>query len=228
MKKNKTRILIIAHRAGKPENSLEAVERAIDIGCDGIEIDVRKCADEVVCFHDTTLERTTNLRGSIRLYPYSRLKNLMPSFDQLVKFIGKRIALHIHVKEDFAIEEIIKSLKRNRMKAEILTRSCDVAILARKHKLPVRFNSHYKMTDFCKKFGIYAIDFTRRSESEEVVKNLHRIGFKVTVFFRKNFKLFQYFKSIGIDAVTTNDTERCLKDLGRFGKKSKKALFEQG
>lgn len=224
---NKINMLIIAHRgAGKPENSLEAAERAIKVGCDGVEIDIRRCADKIVCLHDATLERTTNLRGSLVLYPYSRLKNLVPSFDQLVKFVGKKTALHLHVKEDSTIKEIIKSLKRHRVKAEILTRSSDVAILARKHELPVRFSSHYEMTDFCKKFGIYAIDLTQRKNDEEVVKNLHRMGFKVTIFLRKNFKLFQYYKSIGIDAVTTDDTERCLRDLSRFGKESEKTLFD--
>src|SRR5581483_1048754 len=63
------RPLIIAHRGGRglaPENTLAACARALRLGVDAIEIDVRLTADdEPVVLHDATLDRTTTGRGPI-------------------------------------------------------------------------------------------------------------------------------------------------------------------
>jgi len=61
--------LIIAHRgasAEAPENTLAAFRRAVDIGSDGVEFDVRLAADGVpVVIHDATLERTAGLKRRV-------------------------------------------------------------------------------------------------------------------------------------------------------------------
>ena len=59
--------LIIAHRgdvSAAPENTLPAFRRALDLGADGIELDVRLTRDgELVVFHDRRLDRTSNGHG---------------------------------------------------------------------------------------------------------------------------------------------------------------------
>ena len=55
--------LLIAHRgasAHAPENTLAAFDRAIELGADEIELDVRMSADGVVvAFHDDRLDAKT-------------------------------------------------------------------------------------------------------------------------------------------------------------------------
>lgn len=55
------RPLVWGHRGtrrGPPENTLAAFERALQQGADGVELDVRPCADgEIVVFHDPDLVR---------------------------------------------------------------------------------------------------------------------------------------------------------------------------
>ncbi|SIN73453.1 glycerophosphodiester phosphodiesterase family protein [Algoriphagus halophilus] len=64
-------LLIAAHRAAHsthPENSLNAIQEAIDLGVDIIEIDVRVTADgEVFLMHDQTINRTTTGIGDIEI-----------------------------------------------------------------------------------------------------------------------------------------------------------------
>jgi glycerophosphoryl diester phosphodiesterase len=52
-------MLCIAHRGGadlRPENTLEAFQRAVDLGCDGAELDVQLTRDgEVIVLHDFIL-----------------------------------------------------------------------------------------------------------------------------------------------------------------------------
>lgn len=54
--------LIVAHRGASavaPENTLAAFQLAMDLGADGIELDVRQSRDGVpVVIHDATLKRT--------------------------------------------------------------------------------------------------------------------------------------------------------------------------
>ena len=60
----------IAHRGARslaPENTMAAIEKAWEIGADGIEVDVRVTLDEeLIILHDESLQRTTNVD---RLYP---------------------------------------------------------------------------------------------------------------------------------------------------------------
>ena len=61
--------LVIAHRTTMghaPENTLLGIRNALEMGCDGVEIDVRLCADGVpVLIHDDQLDRTTDASGRI-------------------------------------------------------------------------------------------------------------------------------------------------------------------
>ena len=60
---------ILGHRGSPreaPENTLVSLRRAIELGLDGVEYDVRACATgEPVLIHDRTLERTTDARGPV-------------------------------------------------------------------------------------------------------------------------------------------------------------------
>lgn len=61
--------LIIAHRgssATAPENTIAAFGQALDLGADGLELDVRLASDDVpVVIHDATLRRTGSVGGAI-------------------------------------------------------------------------------------------------------------------------------------------------------------------
>jgi glycerophosphoryl diester phosphodiesterase len=63
------RPLVFAHRGGAalaPENTLAAFDRAIAMGADGLELDVRLARDGVVVVHhDARLDRTTDGSGPI-------------------------------------------------------------------------------------------------------------------------------------------------------------------
>ena len=56
-------ILNIGHRGAKghiAENTIASIHKAIELGADGIEIDVFLCkSGEIVLFHDKTLEKLT-------------------------------------------------------------------------------------------------------------------------------------------------------------------------
>jgi glycerophosphoryl diester phosphodiesterase len=72
--------LIIAHRGARreaPENTLPAIQRAIEIGSDGVEFDVLLTSDRVpVLGHNDDLSILTPHRGYVRATPFSAMRQM--------------------------------------------------------------------------------------------------------------------------------------------------------
>ncbi len=71
---------LIGHRGVKdlcPENTLESILKAFDLGLSFVEIDVKISKDRVpILLHDDTLDRTTNGSGLAIDYDYENIKRL--------------------------------------------------------------------------------------------------------------------------------------------------------
>lgn len=76
--KNKIKMLKIGHRGTKgyaSENSLFSFEKAIEMGVDGIELDVHLSLDgQIIVIHDDTIDRTTNGKGFVNTLSLQELK----------------------------------------------------------------------------------------------------------------------------------------------------------
>lgn len=107
-------VMVGAHRAGgfkhgAPENSLSAIQHALDLGVDIIEIDVRLTLDyELVVIHDKTLERTTNGSGKVSHNKLKEIKKLflkdangnltterVPTLKETLEYIGDKAIVFI-------------------------------------------------------------------------------------------------------------------------------------
>jgi glycerophosphoryl diester phosphodiesterase len=109
---------IIAHRGASleaPENTIRAFERAIGIGVDRIELDLRRAADGgIVVLHDHDLSRLcgderrvdeltlAELRALPVLEPtYGTAPNTrVPEFDEVLDRIAPRCPLYLELKDD--------------------------------------------------------------------------------------------------------------------------------
>ncbi|MDE2891358.1 MAG: glycerophosphodiester phosphodiesterase family protein [Chloroflexota bacterium] len=101
--------LVIAHRTTMghaPENTLAGIRRALDMGCDGVEIDVRLCADGVpVLIHDDQLDRTTNAIGRIADMTLAELQDVdagngerIPTLREALELVRGRMLLIVELK----------------------------------------------------------------------------------------------------------------------------------
>ena len=74
------KVQLICHRTANrdmPENTLESLALAARMGCNIVEIDIRKTADgQLVLNHDDFLERLTSGMGTVELTSYDKLKLL--------------------------------------------------------------------------------------------------------------------------------------------------------
>ena len=102
-------ILKIGHRGAKghcAENTLESIQKALDIGVDAIEIDVHRCnSGEIVVFHDFTLDRTTNGSGEVAKRTWEELRSLkveehfrIPLLTEVLDLIEGKCSINIELK----------------------------------------------------------------------------------------------------------------------------------
>lgn len=117
-------VLVIGHRgacAYEPENTLMSVEKAIELGVDAVEVDVRRTRDnKLVVIHDLTVDRTTNGRGYVRSYTLEELKNLdagrgerIPSLDEVLELVSGRVLLLVEVKEEGTEGLVAEAISRH-------------------------------------------------------------------------------------------------------------------
>lgn len=87
--------LVFAHRgysSQAPENTLVAFRAAVDVGVDGIELDIQLSSDgELVVIHDESLKRTTNGSGMVCQHTLAELKALDAGAWFAPRFVGVQI-----------------------------------------------------------------------------------------------------------------------------------------
>ena len=96
--------LVIAHRGASayaPENTLSAFNLALELGADGIELDVSLTKDRVpVVLHDDTVDRTTNGHGAVNQMTLAQVKELDAS-NKFEKYRGEKIP---------TLEEVLRAI----------------------------------------------------------------------------------------------------------------------
>ena len=123
------RPLVLGHRGAPraaPENTLRAFQLAMELGADGVELDVQPSADGVpVVLHDDTLDRTTDGSGDVSTLPWARIAEAraegepVPRLEQVVEWAADVGAfLNVELKrpgaEAAAVELIARAGLRKR------------------------------------------------------------------------------------------------------------------
>jgi len=101
--------LVIGHRGARghiAENTLPSIQKALDMGVDGIEIDIFRCASgELVVFHDLTLEKLTNAEGYIEQLSLDSIRKIavledyaIPTLAEALDLIDGQVLLNIELK----------------------------------------------------------------------------------------------------------------------------------
>ncbi len=141
--------LIFAHRGANsfaPENSLPAFQKAIELGCQGIELDVRYTADKnVVVFHDKNTFRLTGVRQNIQKLTLSQIKKFklhqkdfpeekIPTLSEVLEIVRDKVLINIDVKKGHLIgngfeEKILKILQDFRLVENVIISSFNPFVL---------------------------------------------------------------------------------------------------
>ncbi|MGD2177623.1 MAG: glycerophosphodiester phosphodiesterase family protein [Anaerolineae bacterium] len=150
--------LNIAHRgasAAAPPNTLAAFEKALELGADGIEFDVRLCADGVpVVIHDATVDATTDGSGPVTGMTVAQLKELdagspfdptfagerIPTLMEVLETVGGQLLLNIELKSGALLDDrleraVVGAIERCALGERVLLSSFNPFALRRIQKI---------------------------------------------------------------------------------------------
>jgi glycerophosphoryl diester phosphodiesterase len=113
-------------RAYEPENTLNSFQKAIELGADAVELDVRRTKDnDIVVIHDADIKRTTNGSGLVNELTLKELKSVdtekngkIPTLEEALNFLDKKVKVFVELKEEGLEEQVLalvhkKGLERN-------------------------------------------------------------------------------------------------------------------
>lgn len=112
---SRPRPLVVAHRGAWgefPQNSLRALEAAIEAGCEMAELDVRRTRDgRLVAVHDARVRGTP-----VSALDHQDLKERLapgqaPLLEEMLELAQSRIELDIELKEDGYVQSVLATLK---------------------------------------------------------------------------------------------------------------------
>ncbi|MPW26630.1 glycerophosphodiester phosphodiesterase [Alkalibaculum sp. M08DMB] len=109
------RTIIYAHRGASgysPENTISSFHKGIELGANGIELDVHLSKDgEIIVCHDGKVNRTTNGRGYIRELNLKQLKKLDAGSWFSKKYKGEKLPTLKEVFEVFNKEKMLINIE---------------------------------------------------------------------------------------------------------------------
>lgn len=137
---------IFAHRGAKlaaPENTLPAFAKALEMGADGIELDVHLSKDgQLAVLHDFTVDKTTSGRGPVRGFTAAELAHLdagshfdpsfagvgVPTLDQVLDLVGDRCRINVEIKNQdhhggYEVEALVKLIQQRNLYDQIIVSS---------------------------------------------------------------------------------------------------------
>lgn len=114
---------IIAHRGAKgyvSENTIAAFQKALEMGADGIELDVHLSRDgQIVVFHDEHTDRLTGVTGTIKDLSFDEIRALrvdlhhkIPNLEEVLDFVDKRILVNIELKVEAAARPVTRLIEK--------------------------------------------------------------------------------------------------------------------
>lgn len=224
-------MLKVGHRGAKgyePENTLIAFEKAINLGVDGIELDVHLSSDnELIVIHDETVDRTTNGKGEVNKLSVKELKALkieltekIPTLNEVLDLVNKRCFINIELKGIGTVQPVIQLIshyisEKNWNYNNFIISSFDWKMLEEIHLLDSKIKigvlteeSIDKALAFAKKTNAFAINPDYELLSKENVILMQQNGFEVYPWTVNSENAIQKIKSFNVNGIISDFPDR--------------------
>ncbi|MCX5992941.1 MAG: glycerophosphodiester phosphodiesterase [Chloroflexi bacterium] len=129
--------LVIAHRGFHrdfPENTIEALKAALDLGADGVEFDLQETADsEFVIHHDDEIGGRSISTLSLAEIAVCRVGGgyCIPTLQEALEVLGRGLVLLVELKKVHSLEKFLAILRRYVDPAWTVLVSFDAALIGR-------------------------------------------------------------------------------------------------
>lgn len=231
---------VIAHRGahvGIPENSIPAIQKAIELGCDFVEIDTRLTKDgHIVSVHNASVdEYVVGVKGKVKDFTLAEIKKLdigektgpnwkntrIPTIDEILQVCKGKIGIYLDLKEPL-VEQLIPIIRKYDMESDIVwyisaNRSEEIKLLQKisPKSIPMPDPGPEKNIDpVCTLFHPQVLASDMGQLSLSYVQAAHKN--KARVFVDENKGTPEEWSQIlgwGTDGIQTDDPESLLKFL---------------
>ena len=225
-------ILNIGHRGAKghiAENTIASIHKAIELGSDGIEIDVFLCkSGEIVLFHDKTLEKLTNGDGNIEDKNLEELRKLkvlnssysIPTLEEVLKSIDKDVFLNIELKgrntAQGSLDLIRKYIWKNKIELNNILFSSfnweelkDLRSLSDKVQLALITEEDPLLAiDYALKLKAVAINPNYKDLNEQNISMINEKGLKIYTWTVNSKIQIDRLKALNVNGIITDFPDR--------------------
>jgi len=214
-------MLRIGHRGARayePENTLRSFKKALEIGVDAVEFDVRKTKDnQLVVIHDADVKRTTDGQGLVSELTLEEIKGFsaekgekIPTLKEALDFLDKKVKIVIELKEAGVEEKVLAAVRENRMQKNVvivsfieealrkvrdLDKEVETGLIYVKHKNPIKAALELKAN--------YLLPLYRFTHTANVQK-AHENGLKIIVWTINKPEEVAEYKKKGVDGIASD------------------------
>ena len=205
-------------RAYEPENTLRSFKKALELGVNAVELDVRMTKDgEIVVIHDAEVDRTTNGTGLVSTLTLKEIKRLktekdetIPTLEEALDFLDKKVKVLIELKETALEAKVLKIVQKGKLESNVvivsfledalrnvkqLDEKVETGLIYVKHKNPVKTAIDLKAS--------YLLPLYRFTHTADVQK-AHQNGLKVIAWtINKPEEVADYVKK-GVDGIASD------------------------
>ena len=220
-------MICIGHRGAsghKPENTLSAFAHALELGCEWVELDVYHIEDELLVFHDDTLDRCTNGTGNISDQSLAYLRGLdagqgqqIPTLREVAALIDRKASINVELKGPKTaapVCSLLDELVSQGWHADQFLLSSfyhdELAKADPKYRRGVLFHKardYFATTDT---LGAWALNLSLKIVDADTVKRAHDRGLKVFVYTVNEPDDIDNMRTLGVDGLFSDYPDRVL------------------
>lgn len=228
-------VINYAHRGASgyyPENTMLSFEKAVELGCDGIETDVHMTNDGVlVLIHDEFVNRTTDGIGLVKRYNFSEISKLdmgswfdrkykdqrIVTAEELIIFAKEKdIIINFELKTDVILypeieKNIIEIIYKYNMQSKIILSSFNPQSLfnckeiSRDIKAGILYSKYMYQPDlYCKKFHFDALHPNFHYINKEIIQNAQKDNILVNPYTVNRKDQMKKLIDAGVNGIITN------------------------
>ena len=231
--------LIIAHRGSSqqaPENTLPAIEKALEEGVDMLALEVQHSKDDQpLVLADVSLDRTTNGNGRVARMTSTEIRALdagswfdpefagtkVPTLAEVIKKVGSKARLMLSLPETRAgtpwAEQLLKDLKARKKPEEDILVFSDSESLKSFREVAKEFSyalvlgekvDGWIYLEKAEKNGLKAVRPWRTQVDSVLVRAAHAKGIQVFAYFANEEADLRELLELKVDGIITGRPER--------------------
>ena len=227
------KIICFAHRGAsghESENTLSAVEKAIELSADWIEVDVYAVEGELIVIHDERLEHTTNGAGYVRDKSLAYLRSLdagkgqrIPTLREVLDSVDRRAGMNVELKGPRTASPVVSLIEEYVKERRWDYEQFIVSSFNRRQLRKVRkLNPHIRIgilidrprrnyAIFARRYNTYSVHVQINLASARFIRHAQERGLKVFVYTVNSPEDIERLQAFGVDGIFTDFPELVVK-----------------